>query len=151
MSCKRIIFFGLVLFSSKCSLAQGSSIPSLKALRWIEGNWKGMDGTNPFYEIYKLRDYSTLIITSYEWNGKDSSKTSTATLKRKDGSYYLGDQYNWKVTALAEDTVFMEPVFRASNTIQWKKRDKNTWEAILESRSGRKTYLMERVNHFGKE
>lgn len=138
----------VAVFSCQSCLSQHTNTADLKALAWIEGNWKGLDGNNSFYEIYRLKDDSTLVITSYEWDGKDSSKTSTSTLRRKDGAYYLGDNANWKVRDMSEGAVFMEPVFKAANTILWKKRDQNTWEAILESKNGRKSYVMERVNHF---
>jgi hypothetical protein len=148
MKSKIFPFLMLTLLSFKCSLSQDASKGKLKALNWIEGNWKGMDGSNPFYEIYKIKNDSTLVITSYEWNGRDSSKTSISSLRRRDGSYYLGDNFNWKVIDISEGSIFMEPVFKAVNTILWKKKDQNTWEAILESKNGRKVYVMERVSHF---
>ena len=148
MKIKLFSLLTLAIFSFKCSFSQHSNNGNLKALAWIEGNWRGMDGNNAFYEIYHIKDDSTLVITSYEWNGKDSSKTSISKLRSKDGSYYLGDHFNWKVMDISEGSIFMQPVFKAANTILWKKKDLNTWEAILESKSGRKVYIMERVNHF---
>ncbi len=148
MKSKIVLFLALALSSYHYSISQQATGGNLKALRWIEGNWKGMDGNNAFYEIYHFKNDSTLVITSYHWNGKDSSKTSTSSVRRKEGSFYLGDNFNWKVTQLSESSVFMEPVFKAANTVLWKKKDQNTWEAILEARSGRKLYTMERVNHF---
>jgi hypothetical protein len=148
MKTKLLPFLTVAVFSYKCSISQQANKGGLKSLTWIEGNWRGMDGNKAFYEIYHIKDDSTLVITSYEWDGKDSSKTSISSVRRKDGSYYLGDNFNWKVTAISEGSIFMEPVFKASNTILWKKRDQNTWEAILESKGGRKVYVMQRVNHF---
>lgn len=116
--------------------------------RWIEGNWKGMDGNTPFYEIYKLVNDSTLEITSYEWNGTDSSKSSKAFVAWKDGHYYLGDNLNWKVNAIIEDAIFMVPHQKAANEILWKRKDENNWYAVLKSQKGEKLYHMERVNHF---
>ncbi len=56
----------------------------LNNLRWIQGKWKGMGGDKPFYEIYQLTNDSTLMITSYEWNGKDSSNSSVDFVSWKD-------------------------------------------------------------------
>ena len=107
-----------------------------------------MDGQNPFYEIYSLKHDSVIIITSYEWNGNDSSNSSINSVRIKDNNYYLGDEYNWKVVQISEDSIFMEPVFKAANYILWRKIDQNTWEAVLESKKGQKIYRMERINHF---
>ena len=130
---------------------QTSTKKDLVKLTWIEGNWKGMDGNNPFYEIYKLANDSTLEITSYEWDGIDSSKTSITRLQYKNDHYYLGDSLNWKVVDISGNSIFIEPVYKAYNTILWKKRDQHTWEAILESKKGRKIYVMEWVNHFANK
>lgn len=80
-----------------------------------------MNGSNSFYEIYTFPNDSTLVITAYARNGKDNTKTSTATLRRKGGLYNLRDAANCKVSALSGRTVFMEALFRAFNTILWKK------------------------------
>src|SRR4026208_2271664 len=63
----------------------------LQKIKWIEGKWKGMSNGQPFYEIYKMTNDSTLEVTSYEWDGKDSSKSSKTLLYWKDGSYYLSE------------------------------------------------------------
>ena len=121
---------------------------NLKQLSWIEGNWKGMDGPKPFFEIYKIINDTTLKITSYDWDGKDSSKSSVTLLQRINGNYFLGDSLNWKVTNITDSSIYMEPVYKASNIILWKKRDLNSWDAILEFRNGRRGYRMERVKFF---
>jgi hypothetical protein len=120
----------------------------LKTLSWLAGNWKGMDGDKPFYEIYRVANDSTLEIISYEWNGKDSTKSSLTAISWKDGFYYLGDSLNWKVTSIAADSIAMIPNYKAFNDIVWKKTAENGWDAILDSRRGKKIYRMERVDHF---
>lgn len=121
---------------------------TLKKLSWIEGNWKGMDGDKPFYELYRMVNDTTLEIFSYSWNGKDSSESSRSVVGRKNGTYYLGDSLNYKVVALTDSSIFMIPNYKAFNSILWKRVDANKWEAILQAKRGRKVYIMERINHF---
>ena len=123
----------------------------LEKLRWIEGNWKGMDGNNPFYELYSFTNDSTLQITSYDWNGTDSSKTTRTYLVWKYNHYFLGDSLNWRVDALTRNSVFLIPNYKASNKILWQKKDQNSWEAVLTSPKGVKNYKMERVKHFAED
>ena len=120
----------------------------LEKLRWIEGNWKGMDGTAPFYEIYKIINDSTLEITSYEWNGSDSSKTSKAYIAWRQNHYFLGDSLNWRASVITRNSVFLIPNYKATNSILWQKKNQNNWEAVLTSSKGVKNYPMERVAHF---
>ena len=120
----------------------------LQKIKWIEGNWKGMDGENAFYEIYRLTNDSTLEIISYNWNGTDSSKTSRSYVAWKEGAHFLGDNMNYKVTSITEDSITMIPYRRAANSILWKKNNDNGWDAVLKTNSVTKEYKMERVNHF---
>ena len=120
----------------------------LRKMKWIEGNWSGLYKGEPFYEIYKLMNDTTLEIISYNWNGKDSSGTSKSYLYKKGKHYFLGDSLNWKVTTITDSLISMTPNYKASNSIVWKKRSKNNWDAILTSKIGETIYSMEKVKHF---
>ncbi len=117
----------------------------LKKIRWIEGNWKGMYQGKPFFEEYEFINDTTLRITSYEWNGKDSSKTSLSYVYRSNGDYYLGDSMNYKVTSVSDTAIHMDPNYKAGNDITWTFKDANTWLAVLKARNGTNTYTMERM------
>ena len=123
----------------------------LKKIGWIEGNWKGMDGNSPFYEIYKFVNDSTIESISYKWDGKDSSQSSKSFLEWKESKYYLGDMMNWKVSQISDSSINMIPNFKAQNDIMWKFINQNSWDAILNSKEGNKIYHMERINHFAKK
>ena len=87
------------------------------------------------------------MVTSYEWNGKDSSGTSLSYLKWIDNNYYLGDSLNWKVSSITDTSIYMEPL-KAVNTILWKKVDQDNWDAILKTNKGEIIYNMKRIDHF---
>lgn len=117
-------------------------------IRWIEGKWRGMYNGKPFYEIYALVNDSTLEITSYEWNGKDSTKSSKSFVSWKDGAYWLGDQMNYRVVQITDDQIKMLPHYKASNEVLWKYKDKNSWDAILADKNNPNEYHMERFDPF---
>ena len=117
-------------------------------IKWIEGKWKGMYNGAPFYEIYQLINDSTLLVTSFDWNGKDSSNTSKTYLGWYDDAFYLGNARNYKVTAITDSQILMIPNSNASNSVLWKFRTDSSWDAILESPKATNKYLMERFDPF---
>ena len=118
----------------------------LQKIKWIEGEWMGLYNGKPFYEMYRLANDSTLEIRAYDWNGTDSSNTQMSYVYFKDGSYYLGDKQNWKVTAITEKEIKMAPNVNANNDITWKYRDSTGWDAVLVSKTGTTTYNMKHYN-----
>lgn len=144
-----MLFIGLYGCKTKSpSVTTTFTKQDLEKLRWIEGTWKGLDGATPFYELYTFTNDSTLHITSYDWNGTDSSNTSTTAIAWKQNHYFLGDSLNWRVDAITRNSVFLIPNYKAANKIIWQKKNQNSWEAVLTSSKGVKTYQMERVAHF---
>lgn len=156
----RIIFCLVVIFCGSCSNSNSSDKKDsgqaassnlkddLKKIKWIEGKWKGIYNGAPFYEIYDLVNDSTLMITSFEWNGKDSSKTSKSYLGWFEDAYYLGNEKNYKVTTITDSQIFMVPNYKASNSVLWRFRTDSSWDAILEGPKATNKYLMERFDPF---
>lgn len=122
----------------------------LKKIKWIEGKWKGLYNGSPFYEIYHFSNDSTLLITSYEWNGKDSSKSKPGEVYFKNGAYWLGEKQNWKVDSITDNHIKMLPNVEAYNDIVWRFTDSLHWDAILTSKGGVTTYSMEHFDPFKK-
>ncbi len=121
---------------------------SLYRLSWLQGNWQGSGGTQPFYEIYKIQNDSTLEITSYNWNGRDSSNTVKTFLRKYGDDYYLGRERNWKVFAFTDSMIIMKPVYKAAIGILWRARSENTWQAVIRTARDEKLYTMTRIKHF---
>lgn len=121
----------------------------LVKIKWIEGKWKGMYEGTPFYEIYRMVNDSTLEIIGYEWNGKDSSNSSTSFVSWVHGAYYLGNEMNYKVTRITGDEIEMIPHHKASNSVLWEK-NKNGWTAILEGPKKKNVYDMVPFDPFQK-
>jgi hypothetical protein len=117
----------------------------LQKIKWIEGSWKGMYNNQPFYEHYRFANDSTIEITSFEWNGKDSSKSSVSLLQWIDGHYYLGNKKNWKATEISDAHIYMLPAGRG-NDILWKFISKDHWQAILKTKDRTNTYDMIRFD-----
>jgi hypothetical protein len=118
----------------------------LKKIKWIEGKWKGLYNGQPFYEIYQLINDSTLVVTTFDWNGKDSSKTEKTYLGWYGDGYYLGKEKNYKVTTITDSQILMAPNNKASNSVLWKYRTDSSWDAILEGPKATHKYLMEKFD-----
>jgi hypothetical protein len=142
----------LICFSitSSAQSEKGYEKRDLQKLKWIEGNWEGLYQGKPFYEIYRFQNDTTLAITSYEWNGKDSMKSSTTWLRWQDGSYFLGDSLNWKIILITADQIQMIPHRKAANEIIWRRVDEDAWDAILTTKRGEVLYNMKRAKHFSR-
>jgi hypothetical protein len=119
----------------------------IQKIKWIQGKWKGMYNGKPFYEIYEPGT-ETLKITSYEWNGKDSSNTSVDYVAWHGDAYFLGKEQNYKVTVLSDSVIKMIPV-KANNEIIWR-RTPNGWDAILTGKKATNVYHMELFDPFKK-
>jgi len=122
----------------------------LGKIKWIEGKWKGLYKGQPFYEIYRFSNDSTVEITSFEWDGKDSSKTTMSYLYYKEGSYYLGEKQNYKTTSITDKEIKMVPNVEAYNHILWKYRDSTGWDAILTGSKETQVYNMQYFDPFKK-
>ena len=122
----------------------------LKKIKWIEGKWKGLYKGEPFYEIYRFVNDSTLESLGYEWDGKDSSKTSLNYVYFKDNAYWLGEKQNWKVVSITDNEINMLPNFKAGNEVLWKFRDSTGWDAILKGKKETNIYNMEHFDPFKK-
>jgi hypothetical protein len=147
MCLRFVISFAALWMMVGCSssrLVQQRS--GLQQLSWINGSWKGMHQGKAFYEVYKVINDSVLKITSYEWNGTDSSKSSNTYIRKVHGDFYLGDSLNWKVTAITDSSIMMLPHYKASNEIYWVRKDKDHWDAVLRSKRGEVLYRMERFS-----
>ena len=123
----------------------------LLKVKWIEGKWKGMDGDDAFYEMYEFVNDSTIKTISFDWKGKDSSKSFVDHLYWKDGLYYLGGKQDWAANIITDSMVKLQPnSSRIHNDITWKQLSDTSWDAILVSPKGTKEYHMKRFNPFKK-
>lgn len=159
---KNIMFAAIVLVTACNSSAQKetettgtttASLPYSKGdlikIKWIEGKWKGMAGGKPFYEIYELIGDTSLKITSFDWNGSDSSNTDVDFVKWIDSAYYLGKNQNYKVTEITGAEITMIPL-KAANDIHWIFKDSLSWDVVLKGQKTTANYHMERFDPFKK-
>jgi hypothetical protein len=161
---KKIIIILVTLAAIGCGGSKEEKVPEadqtvtaqqygkddLRKIKWIEGKWKGLYNGKPFYEIYRFVNDSTLESTGYEWDGKDSSKTTKSYLHFKDGAYYLGEKQNYKVVSITEGEINMLPNVEANNEVLWKYRDSTGWDAILKGKKETNTYNMQHFDPFKK-
>ena len=149
------IFFLIAIFSlaacgnneTKSSETGNSTVSKsdLAKIKWIAGNWRGMADGKPFYELYEFTNDSTLRITGYDWDGKDSSNASSSYVAWKDGAYYLGNDLNYKTTFIDSSKIEMISNIKSNNDILWKFVNDSTWAAILKGKTKTLEYKMEKL------
>jgi len=136
---------GLV-YSSRDSLHLFEHVSrlDLSKAKWLKGCWQGEFKDQPFYEAYQFPNDSTICIVSFHWDGKDTSGSSEAYLQWENGSYYLGDSLNWKVTSIDSFSIRMIPHHKSQNKILWTYVDSDTWVAVLSDPRKTVAYVMKR-------
>jgi hypothetical protein len=140
-----LVLIAFVFASCNAQHTTPVSKSDLQKIKWIEGSWKGLYNNTPFYEHYRFANDSTIEVTSFEWDGKDTSKSSVSRVQWADGNYYLGDKRNWQVRSITDTSIYMTPK-GSGNDILWKFVAKDRWQAILKTKNGMTSYDMVRFD-----
>lgn len=131
--------------------AKHITVEDLKKLRWIEGTWRGT-GVNqaPFFERYHFETPTTLIVETLA-DEKVDKVTETGRFELKDGEFGNNENGSRSVaTALDDNSITFDPVFKARNSFKFQKESENSWKAILtwpasdKGPAGERIYNMER-------
>ncbi len=113
----------------------------LRALRWIEGTWRGTgDAQAPFYERYRLANDSTLVVESFA-DSTLAAVTETSRFHLRGGALTsvpgaAGDPPaggpRWYASALSPDSVCFEPLAAVRNPFVWRRSPSpDEWLAML--------------------
>ena len=109
------------------------TVEQLRALRWIEGTWRGSGVDQPtFYERYTFIDDSTIRAESSPDSTFPNAEDVGAIVLR-DGRVTTGDDVTmqWAVTAIDARSVRFDPVRGARNTFVWTSESDSAWTARL--------------------
>jgi len=112
-------------------------------LKWLEGNWRGMDGEKPFYERIRFEG-STMVVETVA-DGTFDKVTKTDRFELKDGEFgnTVGDQRS-AASSIADNAVqfvpgpirqpdgTVSPVVKG-HTFRFEKQSDGTWNAVLET------------------
>jgi hypothetical protein len=127
------------------------SADDLKKLRWIEGTWRGTGVDQPpFFERYHFENPTTLVVEGLA-DEKVDKVTETSRFELKDGEFGNNENGSRSVaTALDDNSITFDPVFKARNTFRFQKESPDSWKAILtwpatdKAPAGQRIYNMER-------
>jgi hypothetical protein len=126
----------IALIASLPAWCQGAAPApqSLGQAGWLQGSWKGMTKTGPFYEAWRVINDSTLLNLAIEIKGGDTLIKESATLSLRQGSIWLGGEpARWKASrVVAGEIVLRNDTLRFSNTIIWMHTPEDHWITILE-------------------
>lgn len=102
----------------------------LKKLRWIEGNWKTDLQSTGYYQAFHFPTDSTLEIVSYQFNGQDTSSTSTSTLYWRNDHLYMGPNQEWVAVLLDKKNIQLDPVRPGWHSIYWTQNSDQEWTMV---------------------
>lgn len=120
---------------------------ALQKLRWVEGTWQSVVSGPGFYQTYYFPTDSTLEIVSYQFDGKDTSATTYATVYWKNHHIYLGPTGEWVAVLLGKDSFRLDPIRPSWHSISWS-RDKekdDEWTAQHKRPDFERTIKMKRT------
>lgn len=103
------------------------------ALRWLEGDWRGAEGTGaPFFERYRFVNDSTIAGWEYGADSTFAPQRDSGLITLRGGTIMSGE--NYVATAVAADSILFAPVAR-SNSFVWRRESDSSWVATLRWRN----------------
>jgi hypothetical protein len=117
-----------------------------QTLRWLEGDWRGTGGQEPFFEGYELLNDSTIRIRYYA-DSTRSMESGTGSVYYSEGTiYHEADGASWVVDQLDSAGVHFAPHEGARNSFRWTRLSPDTWEAVLQFDDGSEArYVLTRI------
>jgi len=117
-------------------------------LKWIEGDWRGMDGDKPFYERYKIEETAMVVETL---NADGSVKGDPERFELKNGEFGKdeGDQRSIASEITDDYIQFVPFVPGKGNNFRFERQPNHTWRAVLDwpakgdKPARQKIYIME--------
>src|SRR5688572_9704173 len=102
-----------------------------RSLAWLEGRWRGTDGSAPFYEEYRVSDDSTIRKFDYPDSTFSAPSDSGAIRLRGDTVFSGSPPMQWVAVALDSTRVTFEPWRGAANAFTWERDQAGGWSATL--------------------
>lgn len=120
------------------------TLDDFRRLHFLLGDWRGVAGSTPFHERYRLLNDSTLETTHTDSTFTTVSDRSITALR---GGAIVHENANgsarWLASAVGDGAVSFE---RAGGGFTWNRRTADEWVAVLRAGNGRTTeYVMTRV------
>ena len=128
------------------------SVDQFHSLRWLEGRWRGSDGTtNAFFEEYRFTNDHTISSYSFVDSTLIEIEDSATIELSGDTVTSRGSNSAWVVTALNQSSVTFEPQLNATNKYTWASTSDSSWTATLSWRDAdgdpkQRVYQMRRLS-----
>lgn len=142
--------------------ALGTPLKDIKAadiakLKWIVGDWRGMDGERPFFERYRFEG-TTMIVEGFD-DDSFAKPVAPERFELKDGEFGHSDAKGNRAAAssITDDAVQFVPVSGVGNSFRFERQPDGKWRAVLEwpakgdKPAGKKVYQMEPVKSGKKD
>jgi hypothetical protein len=119
-------------------------------LKWIAGDWRGMDGDKPFYERYRFEGTTMIVETYADETFSNAPEVSRFELKNGEFGSSEGERRS-AASSITDDSVQFVPVSGGGNSFRFERQPAGKWRAVLEwpatndKPARQKIYLMEPV------
>ncbi len=145
----------LIIFSCVLSLTangQQGNYKSLKQIKWLAGNWKGVYNGAPFYEAWVSINDSLMVNLSIEIKNNDTVVKEHGFIQIKNGNIIHGStNATWALTKLNDtEMVFENDTLKFANKIIWSHSANDHWLAEIHNPRGIINYDLERVAWLNK-
>ena len=142
-----LIILSCFLAFSLTANAQKSNYRSLKQIKWLAGNWKGMYNGAPFYEAWVSVNDSLMVNLSIEIKNNDTVVKEHGFIRIKNGGIIHGStNATWVLTKLNDaEMVFENDTLKFANKIIWSHSVNGHWLAEIHNPRGVINYDLERV------
>ncbi len=104
----------------------------LAKLKWIEGDWRGMNDDKPFYERYRFEG-TTMVVEGFDDDTFSNPKAPERFELRDDGEFsHLSGNSKAAASSITDDAVQFVPVFGGGNSFRFERQPGGKWQAVLE-------------------
>lgn len=116
----------------------------LQKLGWIRGTWKSEVSGTGYYQTFHFPSDSVLEIVSYQFDGKDTSGTTAASVYWKNDHLYMGPNGEWVAVLLDQGKFQLDPIHSGWHSISWTKNSADQWTFEQQKTDFKRTITMKR-------
>ncbi len=149
MSCRAILRSSLLILLSclqsmmlGCADPESSVTPGqfsraeFESLRWLEGDWRGSGGQQPFFEGYEFSNDTTILIHYYEDSTRAQERRSGSVYISQGAIYHEADGGIWVALRSDSSGIHFAPFENATNSFRWRRISPSSWEAVIQFQDG---------------
>jgi hypothetical protein len=136
---KTIITLACLQLFVLASRGQYSNYSSLKQMKWMAGNWKGMYNGAPFYEAWIYVNDSIMVNLSIEIKNNDTLVKEQGFIRARNGKIiHGGSNATWQLSKLNDtEMIFVNDTLKYASRIIWSHSKDDHWLTEIHNPGGK--------------